>query len=332
MILSICDDPDILSVFRIVKIIITIIKIVIPIILIVSSMTYFIKSINKAEYTDALNKLIKRSIAAIIIFFVPTFVSLTIKIMDSKNDYNSCIENSTKEGIKAAYVARAKELVLHSKNTLNSGLYTAAMVEVDKLDDSPEKKQMVSDLEKVNNEIIEAREEAKRKRNSGGGGNSHISVDGKYTKAEIINMSESQVRAMSNEQFIEFIGSAARIVYSEYGGVLPSITIAQAILESGYGDKFESNTFNVYGLHGYPSNKPLAGFLRQFDNFYEATYYHYAYFEAYSNVYGNFLNCCANHDAMGAASYLRAYAGGSSTYSSKIQTLINQYNLTQYDY
>ena len=159
-----------------------------------------------------------------------------------------------------------------------------------------------------------------------------ISKSGKYTKAEIIAMSEEQVRAMNNQEFIEFIASAAQIVYSEYGGCLPSITIAQAILESGYGDHFETTSHNVYGLIGYPGDHPKVSKLRKFDNFYEATYYHTQYFYAYSNVYGNFLNNCAAKNALGAATSLSAYAGGSQSYPGTIQTLINQYNLTQYDF
>ena len=146
-------------------------------------------------------------------------------------------------------------------------------------------------------------------------------------------MSEQQVKDMTNQQFIEFMASAARIVYAEYGGVLPSITIAQAILESGYGNHFEATSHNVFGLIGYPGSKPKVNKLRKFDNFYEATYYHYAYFENYRNVYNNFLNMNANHQPQAAArQYLHAYAGGSQTYGPTIETLINQYNLTQYDY
>lgn len=42
---------------------------------------------------------------------------------------------------------------------------------------------------------------------------------------------------MSDSEFVEYIGSLAVLVYQEYGGVLPSITIAQACLESGYGNQ-----------------------------------------------------------------------------------------------
>ena len=144
-------------------------------------------------------------------------------------------------------------------------------------------------------------------------------------------MDEQTVKDMTNEQFIEFIASLARDVYHEYGGVLPSITIAQACLESGYGNSFEATSHNVYGLMGYPDEKPKVHSLKKFDNFYEATYYHYAYFQAFSGVYNNFLKKCASGDAYGAASYLSAYANGEASYPGKIKDIMQQYNLTKYD-
>ena len=336
MMLNICADPRILSIIRLVKIIITIIKIVVPIILIVTGMISFVKATIKGEVNDTLKGLINKVIAAILVFLIPTFVSLLVNLVSSDSEYKACLSDSTTEGINAAYVARAKQMVLDAKNTLNTGLYTAAKTEVSALEDDAAKSSLEQELVEVNKEIEKAKEERKAKeeerRRAGGSGTGSINADGKYTKAEIIDMSEQQVKDMTNEQFIEFMASAARIVYSEYGGVLPSITIAQACLESGYGNSFINTTHNVFGLIGYPGSKPKVGVLRQFDNFYEATYYHYAYFQNYINVYGNFLAKCENHDALGAASHLGAYANGSTTYAPSIQALIKQYDLTKYDY
>ena len=154
---------------------------------------------------------------------------------------------------------------------------------------------------------------------------------GKYTREDMMNMTEAQVRAMSKQEFIEFIGAIAQDIYAEYGGVLPSITIAQAILESGYGNSFENTSHNVYGLIGYPGSKPLVHRLRKFDNFYESTLYHYKYFQNYSNVYAKFLQDCKNKKAISACKYLSAYCAGSTTYGPTCEALIRQYNLTQYD-
>ena len=217
-------------------------------------------------------------------------------------------------------------MVLDAKNTLNIGLYTAAKGEVASLSDKGLKDELEGELTKVYKEIEAAREEERKKREE-----EQQKSDGKYSKAEIIAMSEQQVRDMSNEEFILFMASAARLVYNEYGGVLPSITIAQAILESGYGNSFTSTTHNVFGLIGYPGEKPKVGVLRKFDNFYEATDFHASYFENYPKSYTNFLALCDQGNALEACKYLSAYAGGSQTYPSNCQWIINNFGLEKFD-
>ena len=326
--LDICDDSAILTNLRIVKIIINAIKVVVPLLLIVSATMTFVKATKDGSNSKAFNELIIKCVAAMAIFFIPTLVfMIDDETAGNSKTVMSCFNKATIEGIKAAKVEEAKLKVINAKNLVNEGAYTAAASLVNDLDDSSEKQSMLKDLDGVKSEIEEVKRKKAEMESSTG-----ISKSGKYTKAEIIAMSEEQVRAMNNQEFIEFIASAAQIVYSEYGGCLPSITIAQAILESGYGDHFETTSHNVYGLIGYPGDHPKVSKLRKFDNFYEATYYHTQYFYAYSNVYGNFLNNCAAKNALGAATSLSAYAGGSQSYPGTIQTLINQYNLTQYDF
>ncbi|MBZ2175137.1 glucosaminidase domain-containing protein [Schnuerera sp. xch1] len=50
---------------------------------------------------------------------------------------------------------------------------------------------------------------------------------------------------MNKKEFIEVVGKAAQENYREYG-ILPSLVIAQAILESGWGDKAIEN--NIFGI------------------------------------------------------------------------------------
>ena len=360
MILSLCDDPDVLSVFRMVRIIINIIKIVVPIILIVSGMITFVRAVNNGDNGKALNSLKNKAIAAILIFLIPTIV---ITIVDAtefdKENLITCFKLGTDEGVNAAANIRAEEYVITAKTTLNTGYYTMAKTYVNNLEDTSAKNSYLAELEKVKADLDEAQKERERRKKEaekkgaiggsvtgdgsiwspskyteGGtaGGGVNINPTGDYSKSEIMDMDEQTVRNMSNEEFIKFIAAAARFVYAEEGGVLPSITIAQACLESGYGDHFEATSHNVYGLIGYPGNKPKVNRLRKFDNFYEATYYHATYFPAHPKFYTEFLNYCKDHDVGSATPYLKAYAGGSTTYGPTVQQLINQYNLTQYDY
>ena len=360
MILSLCDNPDVLSVFRIIRVLIQIIKIVVPIILIIKGMLSFTHGVTEGEPSKDFSALTKNIIAAILIFFIPTFVFIIADATEfDASNIITCIKDATDEGVNRAASKRANEYVLIAKNTLNLGYYTQAKTYVSNLKDSEIKNSLTSQLNGVKADLDEAQKERERRKKEaeargaigghvqgggkgwdpskytdGGSGNIDIEIraDGNYTKSEIMDMSERQVRNMSHDEFIKFVAAAARYIYKEYGGVLPSITIAQACMESGYGDKFVSNTHNIYGLIGYPENKPQINRLRKFDNFYEATYYHQAYFENYSDKYSILLNACKNHDLETATPELRRYAGGLSTYGSSILSIINQYNLTQYDY
>lgn len=334
MILEACNEPNVLKVVRIVKILIDFIKIIVPIILIVSGTITLTKAVSDGQHRKAMQALVRKAIAAAIIFFVPTFVNLTLKLVDQDKVYYSCLENATKEGIEAAYAEQADYYIINAKTTLTEANYAAAKSFVNSMPSGTSKTKLEKELEVIKTDVVKATKEREEKlREAQGTG---ISTTGQYTSVEAMDMDEERVKAMSKQEFIEFIASMARDIYFKNGGVLPSITIAQAILESGYGKHFIPTTHNVYGLRGYPSNKPKVqgsnNYLRGFDNFYEATYYHYSYFQHYSNVYGNFLVACQNHQPLQAATYLHAYAGGSKSYGSTIQQLINQYNLTQYDY
>jgi len=343
MILDVCAEPNILKTMRIVKLIINFLKIIVPIILIVSASMTFTKATANGENTKAFQSLIRKIVAAAAIFLIPTIVGILLRLTNPNNGYYNCFKNATKEGIIAAYKVQAEYVLLNAKTSLTESSYAEAKSVIDSMPDSDEKNALYEELKVVKADtekaIKERREILERQSSTipGSGGGTGISKTGKYSKVEIIDMSEETVRAMSNQEFIEFIGSAAQIVYSEVGGVLPSITIAQAVLESGYGDHFIATTHNVYGLRGYPGSKPKVytasgtQYLRKFENFYEATYYHATYFPTYPKSYTQFLIDCNNHQPLQAAAYLGAYAGGSKTYGPTIQKLINQYNLTQYD-
>ena len=156
---------------------------------------------------------------------------------------------------------------------------------------------------------------------------------GKYTVDEIRNMSDQEIKDLSTEEFIDLVGSVAQLVYKERGGVLPSITIAQALYEAADGDVFPDGSANPYGLIGYPSDHSQgAGGLRIFDDIIESTYYHATYFEHYENkCYGRFMEECRNGNALGAANYLAAYDVGHESYPVAVRDKINRYDLTRYD-
>lgn len=56
---------------------------------------------------------------------------------------------------------------------------------------------------------------------------------------------------MSNKEFIEKIAPLVQEVFCDCRGVNPSVVIAQAILESGYGTSKLSKYNNIFGLNNY---------------------------------------------------------------------------------
>ncbi len=91
MILDMCSDPSVLKTMRIVKIMINLIKIIVPIILLVSASITFTKAVTDGNNSKALQAFIRKAIAAVIIFLIPTFVNLTLNLADQDKVYYSCL-------------------------------------------------------------------------------------------------------------------------------------------------------------------------------------------------------------------------------------------------
>ena len=66
---------------------------------------------------------------------------------------------------------------------------------------------------------------------------------------------------MTNREFIEKIAPMVQEVFCDYRGVNPSVVIAQAISESGYGTSKLSKYNNIFGLNNYNYEK-----METFDN------------------------------------------------------------------
>lgn len=94
--MSFCTDPDVLSILKYVDTLITVAKIAIPLVIIVLASIDFAKIVmsGSPEKVDAgLKKLIYRVISAVIVFFVPTIVSIVFGLVDNNIDIFSCFDN-----------------------------------------------------------------------------------------------------------------------------------------------------------------------------------------------------------------------------------------------
>ncbi len=164
-ILGICDNGDVLSVFRIVNIVITIIKIVVPIILMLSLMIDYAKAVADNN-SDALAKIsrtaVSKVVAAILVFYIPTFVTLIANISSfNKDNYLNCLTNATPEGITQAYENLAQKYLDIAKNELTDGSYLNAQTQIMKLKNEESKKRLAKELEKVKKALDEKKAKSK---------------------------------------------------------------------------------------------------------------------------------------------------------------------------
>ena len=151
MILSLCSDANVLKILRYIKIIINIIFLIVPILLLVTASISYLKAISNAD-KDGIAKtnkaMISKCIAAVIIFFIPLITKMIVKLASTdENDYISCIENATPEGISNAYVKNANDTVKKVKTSYDINDYNKAKDTIRNIDDELEKRALAKELE-----------------------------------------------------------------------------------------------------------------------------------------------------------------------------------------
>ena len=137
-ILGICQNGDVLSVFRIVNMAILIIKIAVPILLILTGMITLMKTIkvgNEDLLAKAKKQLINNSIAAIAIFLIPTLVSVIVKTNGVENGYKDCLTSATSEGITTAYISTVDTLLAKAEESKTYNDYYSALNALAKIKD-----------------------------------------------------------------------------------------------------------------------------------------------------------------------------------------------------
>ena len=151
MFLSICDNPDVLSIMRIIKIIINIIMVIAPIILIISLMFSF-TNVVKSNDDDALMKEFKNAIpkiiATLLIFFVPTIINIILSVTLNV-PYKQCFNSATTEGISSAYINIAKDSLNSAKKSLKDSDLQKAKNAISKITDNSVKEELNKEAELI---------------------------------------------------------------------------------------------------------------------------------------------------------------------------------------
>ena len=160
MILGICDSPNVLEVMLIVTKVITIIKIIVPIILIVSLMVSFAKAVSQND-SDALDKAkkgaVSKVIAAVLVFFIPTFVDVIVGLVDPNSEYKECISDISRDTIDNAYSKVMDDLVSKAEETKTYSDYSVAYNYLANINDQNKKETFQERLAAVKQEIEESR-------------------------------------------------------------------------------------------------------------------------------------------------------------------------------
>lgn len=149
-ILSICDNAEILSVLRLIKIVIGIIRVIVPILLILSLSLEFAKAVMSNDsdlLKSASSAAVKKSIAAVLIFFIPTFMNMIGNMTSDDGMYKTCLENATVENIDAAFEIRAQTLMAQAKDNISNTSYQLAKMSVRKIKDPILRSQYENELQ-----------------------------------------------------------------------------------------------------------------------------------------------------------------------------------------
>ena len=151
-ILSLCDEPEILKVFRLVKIALNIIRVAGPILLIVSLSLAYASAVASNDQ-DMVKKAtmdgVKKIIAAILIFFVPSFVNIVFSLVTDDETYKTCLQNATIENIETAYNLRSQYLMNEARDKKTYSAYMQALMSLKHISDGNVKAEYEKELAEI---------------------------------------------------------------------------------------------------------------------------------------------------------------------------------------
>ena len=156
-----CNNPDVLRVIMYVKILLKYVFILVPMGLILMMGLDFFKNVvaGKEDDMSKNTKLsLKRLIFCVALFFVPTIVSLVVKIIDDSleidTSYISCITNAESSIIEEKEADYAWNIVEEAKASNDFNKIEEALAYVNRIKDEEKKKEYKEVIELVKEEII----------------------------------------------------------------------------------------------------------------------------------------------------------------------------------
>ena len=158
MIASICSEPSFLNVTRIINLFINIICVAVPIVLIIVLALKFAKVVASGD-TNEMEKTKKSAItniiAAVLIFLIPTFVSMIVGLAFPNQDYKNCLKSLSREEINEMYDKVMEDLVVRAEDSLGISDYSNAISYLTNIKDEKKRQEYSDRLAAVNEKIEE---------------------------------------------------------------------------------------------------------------------------------------------------------------------------------
>ena len=161
----ICDTVGFLRLMYVVRLLLTIIRFVVPIILVDMTVKDLFQNVINPNEKDGLQKIYKRVAAGVIVFFVPTLISLTLSLIDTvfnnqdttnykasncyKNANNSCIKKVSDYLDCEGYEGDAKESCINYRRCNGYSLSDSCNINTEK--DEKNCKQYIEDTNDIYN-------------------------------------------------------------------------------------------------------------------------------------------------------------------------------------
>lgn len=281
-ILSICDNPDVLQVMRIINIVITVIKIAVPILLIIFIMIELIGAVaDEEKFKKVTSGAVKKFIAALLIFLIPTFVQVIVVNVVGSNEtneeYKNCLKDLSVEQINKIYEKNALEAIVKAESTNNYSDYSNAVLLTHKIPDKEVRTEYLNRLSAVKAKIDLINENNKQNNSSDA---SNLKSNG-----STIYMGDSRTNGMksvgldSNEQVIakdggnyeDFLNHMAEAKNKLSGNKTYNVVLNYGVNDLGNVDKYcskykefissvdKGNTFYIVSVNPVRRNSNKTG-------------------------------------------------------------------------
>ncbi|MEG2322190.1 MAG: peptidoglycan DD-metalloendopeptidase family protein [Bacilli bacterium] len=149
--MKICENPDILEIIKMIKDITVILTIIASVALVIFSMIDLLKVVTSpdADNKKGFNSIIKRFMAAALVFLVPIIVGFVLNITGETLEYGSCMDNANSTYINQSYVVKAEYILATAEKNKNYDNFYKAQKYINKIKDEEINKKMNERLKTV---------------------------------------------------------------------------------------------------------------------------------------------------------------------------------------